>query len=172
MTRHFFSSWSGVFGILLVGILAYFALVLFLRVAGNRTLSKLNVFDLVVTVSLGSTLATVVISKDVPLADGAMAFFVLIALQFIVTWTNVRVKWVRKLVTGEPILLLHQGRMLDPALLKARVAEDEVFVALRMAGMSTLDQAEAVVLETDGSLTVIGKERGSGASTLDGVRRI
>ncbi|MGB4859806.1 MAG: YetF domain-containing protein [Dokdonella sp.] len=132
----------------------------------------MNVFDLVVTVSLGSILATVVVSKDVPLADGATAFAVLIALQFIVTWTSVRVPWIRKLVTGEPVLLLYRGEVIQSALRKTRVAEDEVFIALRAAGMSTLNQARAVVLETDGTLTVVRRDAGAGDSTLEGVRRV
>ena len=49
-------------------------LVIFLRLSGKRTLSKMNAFDLVVTVALGSTLATVLLTKDVALADGALAF--------------------------------------------------------------------------------------------------
>ena len=102
MTPLFFSSWSNIGGIVIVGVLAYVTLVLFIRIAGNRTLSKLNAFDLFVKVSLGSTLATVVVSKDVPLADGATAFALLIALQFFVTWSSTRVKWIRKLVTESP----------------------------------------------------------------------
>jgi len=60
-----FDSWTGLGRVLLVGVLAYSALVLTLRVSGKRTLTKLNAFDLVVTVALGSTLATVLLSKDV-----------------------------------------------------------------------------------------------------------
>lgn len=172
MKQLFFSGWASIGGIVVVGLLAYVTLVLFLRIAGNRTLSKLNAFDLVVTVSLGSTLATVVVSKDVPLADGATAFALLIALQFIVTWSSTRVKWIRKLVTGEPVLLLHRGLMLDSALRKTRISEDEVRIALRAAGLSTLKQAEAVVLETDGTLTVVNGDAQPGDSTLENVRRI
>jgi uncharacterized membrane protein YcaP (DUF421 family) len=69
----FFDSWTGLGRVLVVGTLAYFALVLTLRVSGKRTLSKLNAFDLVVTVALGSTLATVLLSKDVALAEGLLA---------------------------------------------------------------------------------------------------
>jgi len=82
------------------GVLAYVALVVFLRVSGKRTLSKMNAFDLVVTVALGSTLATVLLSKDVALAEGVLAFALLISLQFVVTWSSVRARWVRQLATG------------------------------------------------------------------------
>ena len=66
----FFDGWAGLLRVLVVGALAYAALVLLLRVSGKRTLSKMNAFDLVVTVALGSTLATVLPSRDVALAEG------------------------------------------------------------------------------------------------------
>ncbi len=87
----FFGSWYSLLRILVVGVLAYVALIVLLRVTGKRTLSKMNAFDLVVTVALGSTLATVLLSKDVALADGVVAFALLIGLQFIITWLSVRV---------------------------------------------------------------------------------
>jgi hypothetical protein len=65
----------------------------------------MNAFDLVVTVALGSTLATVLLNKEVALAEGVLAFAVLIGLQFIVTWSSVRQRWIRQIVTGEPRML-------------------------------------------------------------------
>ncbi|MFN2441460.1 MAG: DUF421 domain-containing protein, partial [Thermoanaerobaculia bacterium] len=67
----FFDDIQGLIRVFVISILAYVALVLFLRVSGKRTLTKLNAFDLVVTVALGSTLATIILSKDVALAEGA-----------------------------------------------------------------------------------------------------
>lgn len=163
----FFSSWSSLFRTLVVGTLAYVTLVMFLRISGKRTLSKLNAFDLIVTVSLGSTLATVLISRDVALADGAFAFALLIGLQFAVTWSSVRVKWVRSFVTGEPSLLLFRGELLETALRRTRVTRDEVHAAVREAGHLDLRDVEAVVLETDGSITVM--KRGDSQSAPDSV---
>ena len=69
----FFSTWAALGRVLVIGPLAYVALVLLLRISGKRTLTKLNAFDLVVTVALGSTLATVLLSKSVSLAEGVLA---------------------------------------------------------------------------------------------------
>lgn len=99
-----------------IGVLAYITLVLMLRLSGKRTLSKMNAFDFVVTVALGSILASTLLSKDASLSQSATAFGILILLQFIVTWLSVRYKWVRKAVVGEPRLLLYQGKYLDRAL--------------------------------------------------------
>jgi uncharacterized membrane protein YcaP (DUF421 family) len=75
---------------LLVGSLAYAALVVLLRLSGKRTLSKWNMFDLVVTVAFGSTLATALLSKDTSLMQGVAAFALLVALQWALTWASVR----------------------------------------------------------------------------------
>src|SRR5512147_2577917 len=122
----FFDSWAGLGRVAVVGLLAYAALVLLLRISGKRTLTKLNAFDLVVTVALGSTLATVLLSKDVSLAEGVLALALLIALQFVITWLSVRSPRFQKMIKAEPTLLLSRGRFLDGALKAERMAREEV----------------------------------------------
>lgn len=169
MDSIFFNGWNSLLRTTLIGIMAYASLILILRVSGNRTLSKMNAFDLVVTVSMGSTLATVLLDKNVTLTQGALAFALLTGMQFLVTWCSVRVAWIRKIVTGEPTMLLYQGSFLPIALLRARVTEDEVQAAIRSTGLEDLDEVKAVVLETDGSFSVVRKGGGSGISSLNGV---
>jgi hypothetical protein len=65
-----FRSWSDVGRVLAMSLLVYPTLVLVLRVSGKRTLAKMNAFDLVVTVALGSTLATILLSADVSRVEG------------------------------------------------------------------------------------------------------
>jgi uncharacterized membrane protein YcaP (DUF421 family) len=172
MHQVLFDGWEGLLRTVVVGALAYVALVVFLRLSGNRTLSKMNAFDLVVTVALGSTLATVLLSKEVALAEGALAFGLLIGLQFAVTWTSVRLRWLRRLVTGEPRMLLNQGQFVPETLRRARVTEDEVRAAVRAVGLRNLDDAEAVVLETDGSFSVVHRGSGNGTSSLADVQGV
>lgn len=165
----FFDGWAGLVRTLVIGVMAYVVLIVFLRISGKRTLSKMNAFDLIVTVALGSTLATVLLSKDVALAEGAVAFAVLVGLQFIVTWSSVRARWVRRLVTGEPRMLYYRGRLLPDALRAARVTVDEVEAAVRSSGMASLEGASSVILETDGSFSVIKRQAGQIAEVPVGV---
>lgn len=155
----FFESWFGLLRVLVVGPLAYGLLVLLLRVSGKRTLAKLNAFDLVVTVALGSTLATVLLSKSLVLAEGVMALVVLAGLQYLVAWSSVRFDRFSDLVRSEPTLLLRDGQFLDEALRAQRVRRDEVRAALRGAGVAGIAGAAAVILETDGSFSVIKAEK-------------
>ncbi|WBV43328.1 DUF421 domain-containing protein [Pseudoroseomonas cervicalis] len=150
-----FDSWSGLLRVLVVGSLAYAALVLLLRLSGKRTLAKLNAFDLVVTVALGSTLATVLLDTSVALAEGVTAFALLAGLQYAVAWLSLRAPRFAALVTAEPSLLLHRGRLLRGPMRRQRVTPDEVLAALRAAGLARPQDAAAVVLETDGTLSVL-----------------
>ena len=169
MQELFYANWQSLLRTLIIGVLAYVALILLLRISGKRTLSKMNAFDFIVTVALGSTLATVLLSKDIALAQGVLAFAVLILLQFVITWTSVRAKWVRTLVTGEPTLLLHKGEPLPKALTQTRITKEELGSALRSAGLSSFHDAESVILETDGSFSVIPRGDKSNTSELVGV---
>ncbi|RDI57940.1 DUF421 domain-containing protein [Microvirga subterranea] len=155
----FFDSWSGLGRVLVVGTLAYVALVAILRISGKRSLAKLNAFDLVVTVALGSTLATILLSDRVALAEGVLAMVLLIVLQFGITWLSVRSPGFRTMVKNEPTLLLREGRFLEGAMRTQRITRDEVTAALRASGVADAAQAAAVILETDGSLSVIRRDQ-------------
>lgn len=170
---NYFDSWASLGRTAMAGIAAYGVLILMLRLSGKRTLAKLNAFDLVVTVALGSTLASVLTSRTLPLADGLFALLLLVALQFSIAWLSARWAGLRRLVKSEPELLLHDGTYLDEALREARLTRDEVRSAVRQAGIADVDTVRAVVLETDGSISVIGPSGGDAiASSLADVRHV
>ncbi len=150
-----FQGWPGIARTLLVGTLAYVTLVLFLRISGKRTLSKLNAFDLVVTVALGSTLSAILLQESIALAEGATALGLLILLQYLVTFASVRSNSVAKLIRSEPTLLVRSGSFCHDAMMRQRITEDEIMSAVRSNGSQGLDEVEAVVLESDGTLSII-----------------
>ena len=151
----FFQSWASVGATAVTGVAAYVALVIILRLSGKRTLVKMNAFDLIVTVALGSTLSTIVVSRDVPLADGVTALALLVALQFAVAWTSVRWPAFEHIVKSDPSLLLFRGEVRQAEMRRQRVSDDELRAAVRSAGLPELAEAGAVVLETDGTFSVI-----------------
>jgi uncharacterized membrane protein YcaP (DUF421 family) len=166
----FFNDWFGLGRILIIGFLAYFALILCLRISGKRTLAKWNAFDFVVTIALGSILATQILSKETPLAEGVLAFSFLIALQLLITKISVYSKFVRDSVKAEPTLLLRKGKFIDTALKRQRVTESEIRAAVRAKGFAALEDAEAVILETDGSFSVVKKSETESFSALKDVK--
>jgi uncharacterized membrane protein YcaP (DUF421 family) len=156
----FFDGWEDLLRIAVVGVPVYAVLLLMLRITGKRALAKMNAFDLVVTVALGSTLASTLLTEDVTLAEGLLAFALLLGLQFIVTWATLRSPTIRKLVNEQPRLLLYRGEMLKGAMATERISPDELMAAVRAGGHSSFADVDAVVLENDGTFTVIAKASG------------
>jgi len=154
MHSAFFDGWAPIVRTVCVGVPAYGFLIVLLRISGKRTLSKMNAFDLVVTVALGSTLSSILITRDVGLPQGVTALPTLVVLQFFISWIGVRIQWVHEVVTGEPSLLLRRGEMLRDALTRQRVSPEEVEAAARAAGLKSAAEADSIILETDGSFSV------------------
>lgn len=150
-----FDSWSELIRVIVVGSLAYVALIIILRTSGKRTLSRMNAFDLVVTVALGSTLGTIIPSKDVALAEGLVALALLVGLQYLIGFLSVRSTRFSDVIKSEPTLVLFRGSYLSERMRAVRVVDAEVLAAVRSAGISSLDDVEAVVLESDGPFNAI-----------------
>ena len=167
----FFGNIDGLIRVVVVGACAYWGLILVLRVAGKRSLAKLNAFDFAVTVAIGSTLATVLLSKDVPLAEGLLAFVMLAVLQYIVSKGSVMFPPFKRVVRSEPVQLVIDGRYLDAVLRRQRVTPSEVDAAIRKQGVGRIEEVAAVVLETDGSFSVIRADGGGEMTTLRSVQQ-
>ncbi|MGY2004755.1 DUF421 domain-containing protein [Blastococcus sp. SYSU DS1024] len=164
-----FDEWSGILRVLLVGSAAYVTVVVVLRLSGKRTLTKLNAFDLVVTVALGSTLATILLSSDVAWMEGAVALGLLALLQLVVAWLTVRWPALRGVVTSRPTLVLRDGQPLPDRMRDVRVGIDEIRQAVRSTGAGDLSDVAAVVLESDGSMSVIPAKKYGSGSALEGI---
>ncbi|MBU2956301.1 DUF421 domain-containing protein [Paracoccus sp. 1_MG-2023] len=151
----FFQGWSGIVRTILIGLLAYVMLVLFLRISGKRTLAKLNAFDLVVTVAIGSILASILLQKSIPLAEGATALGLLIGMQYAVASLSVRSRRFATFVRSEPTLLVRNGEFCDATMKSERITRDEALSAMRAQGCNELSQVKALILESDGSISAI-----------------
>lgn len=150
----FFQDMQDIVRTLIVGTLAYIVLVLFLRISGKRTLAKLNAFDLVVTVALGSTLSAILLQESISLAEGAVALALLIFAQFLVTFFSVRSSRFAQVVRSEPTLLAKDGRFCQSALTSQRVTRDEALSVVRAQGGRDIADVQFLVLESDGSISV------------------
>ena len=157
MDNIFFGNWESVFRTIIITVLAYIALIFLLRSSGKRTLSKMNAFDFIVTIALGSCLATVALNKKVVLIEGVLVFFLLIFMQYFITWLSVRIKSVKNIITSKPAMLLYKGELFDKELKKQRVTIEEIHTAARRKGFTDLDKIDVIVLETTGDITVVGE---------------
>ncbi len=155
LSEMFFQGWTGIVRTVLVGLMAYITLVLFLRISGKRTLAKLNAFDFVVTVALGSCLSAILLQESIALAEGATALAVLILAQFAVTFASVRSETFADLMRSEPALLARDGAFCLKTMRRERVTQAEMLGAIRNQGGLDISDVENLVLESDGTLSVV-----------------
>lgn len=167
-----FDSWAEILRVLIIGSVSYAALVVVLRVSGKRTLGQLNAFDFIVTVAFGSTLATILLSSDVAFFEGLAAMALLAGLQFIIAWASAHVPGTRSAVTARPVALVVSGEIQHAQLRRNRLNESEVLQAVRSTGSGDLSDAAVVVLETNGTISVIPQSKLGNGSALEGVRNI
>ena len=157
MPEYFFESWAALLRILITSVAGYVGLVVMLRLSGNRTLSKMNSFDFIITITLGSLFSSGILQKEISLVGVLFAMATLIGLQFAVTFFAVRFKQVDRIIKGEPALLYSNGEFLHRAMTKARVTQDEILAGARKQGFSSLEQVKFVILEANGDVSATGR---------------
>lgn len=168
MEEVFFKDWKSIGHVVLSTVIAFITLFFFLRISGKRTLAKLNAFDFVVTVAQGSTLSYMMLAM-VPLTEGAIVLFLIIALQYIFAWIARSSKKMERLLNAVPSLIYYNGEFIEHNMVKEAVTRDEIFSMIRNSGIDQIDEVKAVVMELNGQITVVRKSGGSGISSLDDV---
>ena len=162
----FFESWYNVGRTVTLSVIGFTALIALLRVSGKRTLSKLNVFDFVFVVAVGSVFAATIIDKDVTLVEGIAALATLIGLQVILAELAARSSFAERIINGGPTMLLSHGNFIPRALKRERITEEEIRAAIRGKGVTRVEDVDAVVLENDGTLTVAWTSKEPGETAL------
>lgn len=162
----FFGGWAPVLRILVVGTLAYLALITLQRISGKRTLGQMNAFDFLITVALGASFGRILTARNVALSEAVMAFALLVALQFVVAVLRQRSRSVERALTASPTLLYYRGDFQRNEMQRERVTEDELTGAVRQNGFGSIHEVEAIILEANGKLAVVSAAQAGDAGAL------
>jgi uncharacterized membrane protein YcaP (DUF421 family) len=162
----FFKDWSELGRAALIAVIGYAGFIILLRSSGKRTLARMNVFDFVFVVALGSTLADTMLTPDITVAKGLVACATLVILQITLSWLTTTSAGLEKLINGEPTLLFYRGKFLDDVMKRERVTKEEIRTAIRLHELASAEEIEAVILETDGTFAVVWRKLDGSQSTL------
>ena len=163
---YFFGGWAPILRILVVGTLAYATLVSLQRISGKRTLSQMNAFDFLITVALGASFGRILTARNVALAEAVTAFGLLVGLQFVIAVLRQRSGRIEHLVTASPTLLFYQHSFQRAEMRRQRITESELASAIRQSGFGSFEGVEAIILEADGKLAVVGSAQAGDAGAL------
>jgi uncharacterized membrane protein YcaP (DUF421 family) len=133
----------------------YLFVTVVLRIFGRRQLGQLTVLDLVVVLLIGSAVETAMIHGDLSLSAGLTSAATLLILNRAMTLAFLRSDRFSHLVNGGPILLVHNGHVIEEHLRRVGLTRDDLDEGLRSRGYSASADVREAVLETDGSISVI-----------------
>ena len=141
------------------GIIIYLFLIVLLRLTGKRQVGQLAPFDLVLLLVLSNAVQNAMNGGDNSVIGGMISAVTLVGLNWIVGLLTYRSKKLEALVEGRPDVLIHNGKLFEQALKRAKLTQHEVMCALREAGCATIEEVQAALLENDGSISVIPKSK-------------
>lgn len=163
---YIFGGWNAIARIAFIAAGGFITLIVLLRVGGWRRLTRMNVFDFVVTVTLGSAFGRALTAREVGIVDAFTAFAVLIGMQQAFAWLQRRSDGFARFVRPPPVLVYHRGEIVDQALRATGLREVELLQAARQHGLGSLEEAEVVVLEPDGSFSVVLSDKAGDGSAF------
>ncbi|MCQ8184631.1 DUF421 domain-containing protein [Parvularcula maris] len=155
--RIFFADWEGIAEVVIVSPLIYGLVILFVRISGKRTTGEMNNFDWILTVAMGSIVASGIVINTVELAETVSAIAVLIGLQYILTKLTHRSSKVSNIVKSPPRVLVYRGVIDEKAMQAERITKEEIAAVLRQNDIPRLDAIEFLVLENTGQFSILSR---------------
>lgn len=155
------TTWSTVLISFLSAILIYIAIIIITRIVGLRSFSKFSSFDFAITIAVGSVLGRALVAHDQTVLHTITAVASLFILQVIVDFLRSKIPSVPTIIDNKPILLMEGAKMLEDNMNQVRITPKEIRHELRQANVTRLSQVKAVVLESNGEVSVLHHPDGS-----------
>jgi len=137
----------------------YVAILLGFRMTGKRQIGQMAPFDLVLILLISNAVQNAMVGPDTSLVGGLLAAAVLLFLNLVVSRVNASVPFFQRLAEGSPVVLISGGQVIPGALQREEIDEVELDEAIREHAVRTIADVELAVLEVDGSISVVPKDR-------------
>jgi uncharacterized membrane protein YcaP (DUF421 family) len=137
----------------------FFFIFLLMRIVGRRELSSLEPFDLILLVVLGDSVQQAVTQDDYSVTGAFIVISTIALLQVSLSYLNFRVPRLRPLLDGEPVVIVQDGKVIERNARRERLTLDDIAGAARLQQITSLEDVQWAVLETNGELTFIEKQK-------------
>lgn len=155
------------FTIILRVIIIYVFVLFFLRIMGKRQIGEMQPFELVITLIIADLATVPMADSSIPLINGIVPLAVLVVLHFILTFLSRKSIVVRKILSGEPIIVMTEKGINYKNLTQLNMTIDDLYEGLRGLGYYKFDQVQYAIVETNGKLSVIPTAESANATASD-----
>lgn len=145
----------------------YILLVLAIRLTGKRQIGELEISELVSTILISEIAAAPVSNQDIPLSFAVFPILLIISLEVIISFSATRSSIVKKIFLGSPSILIKKGIVQQKELSKARMSLEELLCELRIGGISSIEDVDYAILESNGKLSVTPHAHARNATPAD-----
>jgi uncharacterized membrane protein YcaP (DUF421 family) len=135
----------------------YLFILLAFRFTGKRQVGQLTPFDLVLLLIISNVVQNAIIGNDNSLGGGILGAVTILVLNYLMVAVTYRFKPFRRLMAGEPTLLVHNGRVLHDKMAQEKITMEDLDAALRKSGLASVDKVRYAVLEENGQISVVPK---------------
>ncbi len=138
-------------------IALYLGVLIVIRIMGKREVGQLSPFDLVVAIMIAETAAISMEDLNKPLIIGFVPILTLMIAEIIFSFVCLKFNWIRKLITGEPSILIDKGVIMENEMRKIRYNVNDLLAQLRGKDVFNINDVEYAILEPSGDLNIILK---------------
>lgn len=148
-------------------IILYLLVVTGLRIMGKRQVGEMQPSELVVAIMISDLASIPMQDVGIPLLSGVIPIFTLIMVEIALSQISLKNRKFRKLLTGKPSVIIHNGKILRDEMKKLRFNHDDLTEQLRIQGYVRIEDINFAILETNGQLSIIPKPKKQQASVED-----
>ncbi len=141
-------------------VVIYALVIVLIRVSGKRAVGQFTPFDLVLLILLGNAVQNGINGGDNSLTGAAIMATTLIGLNYAVAWMTSRSARAERIVEGAPVVIARDGKLFERVLRRELISCGDFEEALRMNNVEDVSEVELALLETNGSISVVPKQRG------------
>lgn len=148
-------------------LVIYFVVVISMRVMGKRQIGEMQPSELVIAIMISDLASVPMQSIDIPLIAGVIPVLTLIVAEIIMSYAGLKSRFLRRIITGEPNIIIYDGHVNEKELRKLRFNLNDLLEQLRINNTPNIADVEVAVLETNGQLSIIPKKNARNVTVRD-----
>ena len=139
-------------------LLLYIVVIVSLRMMGKRQLGQLQPSELVVTILISNIASLPIENIDMPMLVGAIPVFALVGFELLMSTLTLRNNKLRRVISGNPIVIIKDGQILQKEMARLRFSLDDLMEALRQQSIFDVEDVYYAVVETTGNVSILQKK--------------
>jgi uncharacterized membrane protein YcaP (DUF421 family) len=143
--------------VILRSVAVYLFIILAIRLFGKKELAQLSVIDLVFILLISNSVQNAMVGSDTSLVGGVLAAGSLFILNFVLKYFLFRSKSFSHALQGDPVMLVHNGKVISDHLEKEKITMEELEAAIREHGVESITKVDLAVLEADGNISILSQ---------------